>query len=186
MARKKSSTSEPLPRAKRKPGPKPKYFYGHSDGKSERIEPPEISDPEEEGELIEIDFDNAFDSWDGGVKQHAHVIFPPPRKDRTFVKKWKSLIGTIASRDNFKKAHLFQLEVLCDLFSEYEALSKWIRKRGYTYSSLGRQGKQIKTYPEVSERNRVKEQIARYMKMLGLVTGKEINEPKKAGGNEWA
>lgn len=181
--KKKVMTSEPKER--RKPGPKPKYFYGHSDGKSERIEPEEVEDPEEIGEPLFVDFDEAFDKWDGGVKQHAHLIFQSPRKDRAFAQKWKSLVGTIARRDNFKKAHLFQLEVLCDLFAEYDTLSRWVRKRGYTYTSLGRQGKQIKTYPEVAERNRVKDQIAKYMRMLGLASNKEIHDPKKAGGNEW-
>lgn len=164
-----------------------------SDNFSERIEPPAVPDPEEAGyeedeesALNDNSIAEAMSKWDGGEKQHAHVVFPPPKKNPIFVRKWKNLIDTIASRDNFKPVHLFQLEVLCDLFVEYEQLSKWIRTHGYTYTAIGRQGKQIKTYPQVAERNRVKDQIRGYSKMLDLITPKGAGGGKsgKAGG-EW-
>lgn len=161
----------------------------HSDSYSLRIEPPKQQDPEEkwkeEDAPLEDEIAGMFKKWDGGAKMHAHIVFPPPKKNPTFVKKWKNIIETVASREGFKPAHLFQLEVLCDLFVEYEQLSKWIREYGYTYSAIGRQGKQIKTYPQVGERNRVKEQIRSYSKVLDLGTAKGAGTGKARNGGEW-
>lgn len=156
-----------------------------------RIDPPEKPDPEEVGygdvdDTEDKDISEAFSKWDGGEKMHAHIVFPPPKNNPTFRRRWKFLIDTIASRPNFKAVHLFQLEVLCDLFVEYEQLSKWIRTHGYTYTAMGRQGKQHKTYPQVGERNQVKNQIRAYSRMLDLASpkGGSAAGPVK-GGAEW-
>lgn len=172
-----------------KPAPKPKKER-FSDNFSERIEPPAIPDPEDEFDESQFSDDSdeigdMFKDWDKGEKKNPHVAFPPPKKNPVFRQKWQSLIKTIAMRDNFKPIHLFQLEVLCDLLVEYEQLSKFIRQHGYTYTAIGRQGKQIKTYPQVAERNRVKDQIRGYCKMLDLITPKGAGDGKGKDGGEW-
>ena len=73
--------------------------------------------------------------------------FPPPRVHPAFRAKWMSFIDNITERDSFKTFHLHLLEVLCDLYVEYDSLSKTIRTEGRTFKSVTRFGEVIKTRP---------------------------------------
>lgn len=170
-------------KSKRTTTSKKKKPARHSDYISGKILPKEKEDPEEEGwdddegdAAFLDDVKEEFKDFEEG--EHPKAMHPPPKSNRTFVKKWRSLIDTIAGRDNFKDAHLHQLEILCDLFVEYEDLSTFLRKNGYTYEAFGRQGKAIKPFPEVLQLNRVKTEIRNYSKMLGLI----ISKDKDTGG----
>ncbi len=133
--------------------------------------PDAIPDPED---VALLDDPEEFDlsDWKGGGN-HPFNIYPPPKNTRTFRRKWKEFIENVVVRDNFNKGHLSQLEILCDLYVEYEVLTKFVRTRGYTYFAVGRQGKVSKTFPEVSQLGKVMIEIRNYSRILGLVLKKD-------------
>jgi len=137
---------------------------------SEKVIPAPVPDPEDE-ETLDDDplldgIEEYFKDWPSG--KHPYVQYPPPKKNHIFRKRWKEFIEILATKSNFKTAYLNQLEILCDLYTEYEKLSKFVRTRGHTYEAHGRQGKQIKLYPEVELRKHVMVEIRSVTKQLGL------------------
>lgn len=142
---------------------------------SEKTLPPAIPDPEDE-ETIDDDplldgLAEHFKEWPSG--KHPYVQYPPPKKNYIFRKRWKEFIEILVAKPNFKMAYLNQLEILCDLYQDYERLSKFIRTRGHSYEANGRQGKQIKLYPEVELRKHVMVEIRNVTKQLGLDIGSD-------------
>jgi len=112
-------------------------------------------------------------------------FFPAPKKDPSFVRRWTPNCKEIMKRENFKEIHLQQLEVLCDMYVEYDKLYALLEMEGYNYvTEGGRHGAQIRPRPEVGQMNILRGQIAVYTKMLGLVLVKdsETKEPEKG---EW-
>jgi hypothetical protein len=111
--------------------------------------------------------------------------YPPPRKHPIFREYWISYIDNIVSRENFTRAHLSQLEMLCDLHVEYEQLSKFVREKGRRYKSYGRNGMQWKFYPEVVQRNKVQSQMKEYMKLCGLLLKKDQGDGSGEEKEQW-
>lgn len=106
--------------------------------------------------------------------------YPPPKADPVFVAKWEIFLPNLAARENFNPSYLSQLEVLCDLYSEYDTTLAFIRKKGQTYKSNGRNGTQFKLRPEVMQVSRLQSEIRNYSKFLGLVIKKDqgyVEEP---------
>lgn len=102
--------------------------------------------------------------------------YTPPKAHPTFVKMWEVLIDEVTSRENFKKGHLYQLEILCDLYVEVDKLTSALEISGYTYeTSGGRNGDQYKMYPEVAQLNRARAEIRNYSKHLGLLLFKDTD-----------
>jgi len=116
----------------------------------------------------------------------VHSKYPPPRKNPEFAKRWRQLIAGVVSRDNFKMGHLYQLEILCDLYVEYDELAKFIRVKGHTYTSIGRNGKTIRPYPQVNLLSRNQSEIRNYCKMLGLIMNPDKSRESGGEGTEWA
>lgn len=114
----------------------------------------------------------------------AEHKYPPPKKNSIFRSKWMQFIGHIVDRKNFHIAHLNALEVLCDLYVEYDELQKFIRRHGRSYKQVGRQGLMWKFYPEVGQMGRVQKQISDYQKMLGLVFRGEVTAGAATGGEK--
>lgn len=110
----------------------------------------------------------------------------PPGKGKVFIARWRECILDVALRENFKRGHLATLEILCDLFVEYEILSDNIRENGYTYYAQTRNGDQWKQRAEVIQLNRTRSEIRSYSKTLGLllVKDKELNDGKDEA-KEW-
>lgn len=111
-------------------------------------------------------------------------LFPPPRRNPVFVKRWSEYVTDVVRRENFKVGHLAQLKILCDLFVEYDDLLEELKISGYTYESHGRNGTQVKEMPTVAMIARVRSSIITYSKVLGLllVKDKELSsgfEPPK-------
>lgn len=153
----------------------------HTDNFSEVIIPELRPDPEEDdsgAELLGPDEDD-IDPIDAEFSKYANEIkdpvkkYPSPKKNPIFRAKWKEFVKVISNLPGFKTVYLHQLEVLCDLYVEHAELSKIIRQRGYSYQVNGRQGKIIKVFPEVAQRNRVNSEILKYSKILGLVLAKD-------------
>jgi phage terminase small subunit len=102
--------------------------------------------------------------------------YPPPKRgNEIFTNRWREYVDDIVMRKNFKKGHLSQLAILCDLHVEYATLSKIIKEKGYTFTSHGRNGSQERIRPEVNQRNKVVADIKNYNKMLGLLLVKDTN-----------
>lgn len=124
-------------------------------------------------------------------KKHVAVVknyaddesraYPSPKDDPVYAAKWNLFVGNVVARQNFKVGHLEQLNLLCDLYVEYEDLKAFVRKHGYTYTVSGKNGVQIKPYPEYLALSRVLSEIRNYSKVLGLLLVKDqkMNEPKK-------
>ena len=131
-------------------------------------------DPVEDSEAVEPMPDD----------EAAKHKYPPPKKNKTFRKIWMQFIDSLVSRENFKVGHLNNLEILCDLYVEYEELQKFIRTKGRSYLSVGRSGEVWKFYPEVSHLSKVQLQIKNYTAMLGLVPKKD-HGTEAGGKSEW-
>lgn len=112
--------------------------------------------------------------------------YPPPRNHPRFRQVWMQYIENLVARPNFKREHLNVLEILCDLFVEYDELRAFLRVKGRTYLSVGRSGEVWKFYPEVSQLTRTQSQLKEYMKMLDL-RPKRDHSPDGGGGQsgEW-
>jgi len=96
-------------------------------------------------------------------------LYPPPRNGEKFVEKWKSFIPMLHGREGFQRGHLFQLEVLCDLYQEYHELNARIELEGFLveiYSKTGIPINQIN--PLISIRGRIASEIRQYTRELGL------------------
>lgn len=111
--------------------------------------------------------------------------YPPPKKNPTFRLKWSRFINNVTKRENFNIAHLDSLEILCDLYVEYEELQAFVRKNGQSYMSVGRSGEVWKHYPEVNQLSRVQAQIKEYTKMLGLLLKKDHGNESGGEDSEW-
>lgn len=107
------------------------------------------------------------------VDEAAKHQFPPPKKHPTFRRIWMSFIDNIMRRENFNIGHLNSLETLCDLYVEAEELQEFIRVKGRSYLSRGRNGEAWKFYPEVAQLKRTQAQLKDYTKMLDLVLKKD-------------
>ncbi len=108
----------------------------------------------------------------------------PPKDDPIFVHHWNLFVGEVSARENFKRGHLAQLEVLCDLYAEKVQLEEEIKVVGRSYVSEGRNGHQIKLRPEVGQLNRVRAEIRNYSRMLGLLLFKDTEVTGGAMGSE--
>jgi len=103
--------------------------------------------------------------------------YPSPKKDKNFKKRWDILVPEIVERPNFKPSHLFQLEILCDVYVSYEYFNKIVNEQGPTvHQEGGRYGEQIKIRPEVSLLTKLKVEIVHYNKMLGLLLMKDTKQ----------
>lgn len=115
--------------------------------------------------------------------------FPPPanKKSKEFRKYWLENIDAVAGRENFKKSHLKQLEILCDLYVEYDTLCAWIAENGYTFSVFDRRGSATKQFPQVPLRNNILAEIRSYVKMLGLTLykDKDTRDPSDNPEDAW-
>ncbi len=147
------------------------------------IIPDAVPDPEETA-LSEEKEEFDLSEWKGDGP-HPFKLYPPPKNSKVFRRKWREFIENVCDRENFRKGHLSQLEILCDLYVEYEALTKFVRTRGYTYVAIGRQGKVTKTFPEVLQLNKVLIEIRNYSKILGLVLKKDDSTGNSGESEEW-
>lgn len=152
---------------------------GHSDWISDKKLPKVKADPEE------VPLEDGEDEFMPDIPDHPYTKYPPPKRNYEFRRKWRDFIIILSAKKNFNETFLFQLEILCDLFVEYEDLTKFIRKNGQTYEAFGRQGKAIKPFPQVGQLNKVKADINAYLKMLELNPGKAVASPKEPGA-EWS
>lgn len=144
---------------------------------------------DEEGKQLETasveDFgeDLPMDTSEESFKRRKK--FPSPKPwNKTFSKYWNDYIVDISKRENFKRGHLSQLEILCDLHQEYEEISKLVSKIGYSYKSIGRNGTQFKVRPEVQQLNRLRADIRNYSKTLGLLLSRDKTMTAVEGGGE--
>ncbi len=100
--------------------------------------------------------------------------YPSPREDKEFTRYWDRLINLVSNRTNFKEGHLVSLEILCTMLVEKDELTDMIALNGSTYETEGRFGLQVKTRPEVQQRNIIRAEIARYLKLLGIMLEKDL------------
>jgi len=112
--------------------------------------------------------------------------YPAPKSHPIFVKVWNDFIENIAGRENFKTGHLNSLEILCELYVEYDNLKKFLEKKGRSYKAQSRMGTIWKFYPEVAQLNTVQSQIKEYMKMLGLLLKKDHSTESGGEKSEWS
>ena len=114
--------------------------------------------------------------------------YPPPRHNETFIHRWKQMLPKVVLRENFSEAHLMSLEVLCDLYCEYERLRDSLDVTGYTFTnSDSKYGEVVKNYPEVGQLNVCRNQITVYSRMLGLILAKDTTQAdQKEEKDQWS
>ena len=87
----------------------------------------------------------------------------------------------ITSRVNFTKHHLLQLEILCNLYQEVDDLTESLKISGTTVENHGRYGLQVRSHPDVLQKNKVLAEIRAYTKILNLGISKEVAEEDDDG-----
>lgn len=97
----------------------------------------------------------------------------PKPDDEVFTRYYETFVDDVIRRDNFKKGHLEQLSILCQMYVEFERLTKVINDEGYTYFAETRNGLQQKVNVNVLIRDKVVAEIRHYSKMLGIVLDKD-------------
>jgi phage terminase small subunit len=117
--------------------------------------------------------------------EFSKLKFPPPKRNRVFRERWAGFIDSLTSRENFKKAHLQALEVLCDLYVEYVDLESIIRKEGRTYKSVTRFGESRHMHPAVGQLDKVRANIRQYTKQLDLFPKKDNSSEGEGEEEEW-
>lgn len=112
--------------------------------------------------------------------------YPAPSADIQFKKYWKKFLPKVMERDNFHESHLEQLNILCNLYSEYHKLNEFILTNGYSYESDGRYGESRREYPEVKIFQKVTAEIRHYSKILGLILNKDSATKEREDADEWS
>jgi phage terminase small subunit len=102
----------------------------------------------------------------------------PRPKDLTFTRYWEILVPRLEEQNKVTKENLLKLKVLCDLYSEYEDLKTIIKVAGYTVDNGGgRNGTFERLRPEVTQKNKVVDQIKAYtFDIFGKVLFAETEE----------
>jgi hypothetical protein len=104
------------------------------------------------------------------MKNKLEILKNPPKKDPIFIRIWEILIDEVMANEKFKTGDLLRLEVLCDLYVEKDRLEQIIEMIGFTYDGgETKVGNIWKLRPEVTQLNKVKQDILNYSKSLGLV-----------------
>jgi phage terminase small subunit len=142
----------------------------HSDVGSKPIYRPIVADPELATEPND---------------EYSKMKYPPPKKNKIFREKWVKFVKSLASRDGFKEAHLEALEILCDLYVEYEELGRVLRVEGRTYEKVSRWGAVKAMHPAIHEQGRVRASIRSYTLGLDLFPKKDFSEGADGEEEEW-
>lgn len=116
----------------------------------------------------------------------AKLKYPPPKRNPVFREKWMKFINSLVSRESFKEAHLQALEVLCDLYVEYNDLERIIRTEGRTYKSVTRFGETRKLHPAIGQLDKVRANIRAYTRQLDLFPKKDTSPEGDGDDDEWA
>ena len=102
--------------------------------------------------------------------------YSSPKDGKIFKKYWNKIVKDLSSRDNFNEGHLYQLEVLCDMYAEYELLRDILDVTGHVYETKSKNGGlYIMPRPEVALMARVRAEIRSYSRLLGLMPTKDKN-----------
>jgi len=103
----------------------------------------------------------------------------PRPKELIFTWYWETLLPRLEDQSKVTKENLLKLKVLCDLFSEYEDLRDIIKLTGYSASNGGgRNGDVERLRPEVTQKNKIVDQIRFYSTdIFGKVLFSETEEP---------
>lgn len=112
-------------------------------------------------------------------------VYEPLNDDPIYVSRWNQFIGDVVKRDNFKKGHLYQLDVLCSLYVEYDQVFKYIQEHGHSYQTITRNGLQYKLFPEAVQLNRIRSEIRSYSKTLGLLLTKDKEHNPGNDDDSW-
>ena len=111
----------------------------------------------------------------------------PKAASKEFRSYWNTFIVTIASRDNFAKHHMKNLEILCNMYVEYDRMTEIIKEEGFSYISEGRNGIQKKLNPEYIERNKLLAEIRQFSRLLDIVPTKDQAMPSDSEDDgEWS
>ena len=120
-----------------------------------------------------------------GIKKQKRVKNPFP-KNKEFTGYWRKLAENVKDRENYSEHHLKNLEILCMLYVEYDALTLVIQEEGFSYVVFGRNGEQIKTRPEVTNREKILSEIRQYSRLLGIVLAKDNTTNEGDDDSDWS
>lgn len=141
-------------------------------------------------------------SWDEvkkkGMVEADHVekpktdeakLYPAPSEEPEYQRRWYEFLPDIVKRENFKPGHLEGLRMLCDLYVEADMLQQTVKRDGFTYKSVGRNGTQYKARPEVMLLKKAQAEIRTWLKHLGLTLYKdkstELPPTPGSDGDDW-
>lgn len=96
----------------------------------------------------------------------SKLKYPPPRKDPVFRKHWTDLIDLLPKKPSI--AQLKTLEVLCQLYIDYDNLTEFLRVNGRAFKVVTRFSTFRKPHPEVAQLEKVRNGIRGYTAKLNL------------------
>lgn len=98
---------------------------------------------------------------------------------------WSRIVDSI-DRDKVKPSHIKQMQLLCDLYIEYDQLSETLEQEGYLVTNITSQGETHKINPLYNAKDRTVKSIMQLTKSLGieLYTSKD-DTPTEDQENEW-
>ncbi len=107
----------------------------------------------------------------------------PKKKEKKFTAYWNKFIIIIAKKEGFNDIVLKNLEILCDLYIDYDDLTAILKEEGWTTTSDTRYGTQHRSHPAAGERTKILSDIRHYSKLLGVKIS-TIEAPEEVE-NEW-
>ena len=110
--------------------------------------------------------------------------FGAPIECPEFRKYWDLFLPKVIERENFHESHLRQLEILCNLYLDYNKLKIFIDENGYSFITVGRYGETSREHVEAKMMTKVLAEIRAYSKLLGLVLAKDSGKNGNDDG-EW-
>lgn len=117
--------------------------------------------------------------------ENEGLVVSPRSSDAEFTRYWDLYVEDVVARKNYKKGHLQQLIILCQLYTEFDKLTEIIKEKGYSYSVTSRNGEQEKVTIEVTIRDKVMMEIRMYSKILGLILQADNVTNTKEILDEW-
>lgn len=112
----------------------------------------------------------------------------PKPKNKNFTHYWNKFYPTLEQRGHIEEINIKNLQVICDLCTEYDELVEIIEEEGRIFESVTKYGIVKKLNPAVNQKNTCVVHLLNYSKLLGfdLSKNKAIKEDNGEEEDEWS
>jgi len=110
--------------------------------------------------------------------------YKAPMKGKEFKKYWDKLSPIITNKLGFDESCLKNLEILCNLYVDYDRMTESINDNDMVIVNEGRYGIQCRPFPLINERQKILGEIRHFSKLLGMKIDHE-SKPDEELQDEW-